>query len=79
MVYFTQLLTEAREKKNMTKAQVAAQMGWTPMYYGRYENGYLLPTSTNMRRFAEFIGIQEKELSKIVETNRANPRNKSND
>lgn len=67
MIHFKDLLVQARIRKNMTKVQVAKQMGWTPMYYGRYENGYLLPSGLNIKRFAAFIEISESELAEIVD------------
>lgn len=63
---FSSLLKRAREKKHLTKSQVASLFGWTPMYYGRYENGKLNPTKTNYEKFAKFIGISVTELEKIL-------------
>ena len=63
---FTSLLIEAREEKNLLKWQAASLFGWTPMYYGRFENGYLLPNKSNIAKFAEFIGISVEELEKII-------------
>lgn len=67
MSKFTELLTKTREKKKMLKVDVANLFGWTPMYYGRYENGYLEPTKNNIKIFADFIGITVEELQKIIE------------
>lgn len=63
---FSNLLKKARIKKHMTKGQVASYFGWTPMYYGRYENGKLIPTRTNYEKFAKFMGITVNQLIKIL-------------
>lgn len=70
MEKFAELLTKARLKKNMKKADVANLFGWTPMYYGRYENGCLYPTKNNIEQFAKFIGIDSITLLKIIEEER---------
>lgn len=70
MTKFAALLIDARNKMNMTKANAANQLGWTPMYYGRYENGYLLPTKNNIHLFANFIKISVDELEEIVKEDR---------
>ncbi len=70
MSKFTELLTNAREQKHMTKNDVANLMGWTPMYYGRYENGYLIPKGSNITKFASFIGVSCDELEKILEASK---------
>lgn len=67
MSKFTELLTKKREEKNMLKIDVANLFGWTPMYYGRYENGYLKPTKNNIQMFAKFLEISVEDLKKIVE------------
>ena len=67
MSKFSELLINAREQKHMTKVDVAKLMGWTPMYYGRYENGYLVPKGSNITRFASFIGVSYDQLKKILE------------
>jgi transcriptional regulator with XRE-family HTH domain len=72
MSRFTELLIKARESKKMTKSQVAEYFNWTPMYYGRYENGYLVPRGQNINRFADFIGISPKELEKILSNKELN-------
>lgn len=69
MSKFTELLTKKREEKHMLKIDVANLFGWTPMYYGRYENGYLKPTKNNIQIFAKFLEIPVEELKKIVEEN----------
>lgn len=67
MSKFTELLIKTREEKKMLKSDVASLFGWTPMYYGRYENGYLKPTKNNIDLFANFIGISSEKLKKIIE------------
>ena len=64
---FKQLLIEKREQKGMLKKEVAELFNWTPMYYGRYENGNLKPSSSNIRMFSKFLDISEEELSIILE------------
>lgn len=66
MSKFTELLTRTRKAKKLTKVDVAKHFGWTPMYYGRYENGYLTPHGDNINRFADFLGISTNELTKIL-------------
>jgi len=66
MTKFTELLIKVRESKHMTKTEVAQFFNWTPMYYGRYENGYLTPQGTNIKKFADFMGISEKQLKEIL-------------
>lgn len=68
MSNFTELLKNTREAKNLTKVDVAKLFGWSPMYYGRYENGYLIPTKNNIIKFADFLGISADELSKLLTT-----------
>lgn len=67
MSSFTEELKKARESKNMTKTQVAKLFGWTPMYYGRYENGYLTPTKYNLNLFANFMGMAVEELKELLD------------
>lgn len=69
---FAELLTKARESKHMSKTEVAQYFNWTPMYYGRYENGYLKPHGNNIKKFADFIGVSVKELKDILEINNDN-------
>ena len=66
MSLFTKLLKRKRENNNLTKVDVAKMFGWSPMYYGRYENGYLIPTKNNIPKFSRFLGISSNELYKII-------------
>lgn len=70
MIYFKELLIQARKSKHMLKKEAAAYFGWTPMYYGRYESGCLLPGKGNIKKFSQFIEIDVDELWKIVEESR---------
>ncbi|MCR4898290.1 MAG: helix-turn-helix transcriptional regulator [Acholeplasmatales bacterium] len=63
---FAETLRKKREEKSMTKKDVAESFNWTPMYYGRYENGYLLPNKANYDRFAKFMGISVSELEELI-------------
>lgn len=66
MSKFTDILFKTRKQKNMTKADVAKKMGWTPMYYGRYENGYLIPSESNLKKSSDFLGISISDLSELL-------------
>lgn len=63
---FADLLVQIRSEKKMLKKEVAYSFGWTPMYYGRYENGQLLPTEKNIDIFSSFMGIPVDILTDIV-------------
>ena len=63
---FTDLLIETRIKKNMLKFQVADIFGWTAMYYGRFEKGDLIPNKSNIKKFADFIGLSVSEIEQIL-------------
>lgn len=67
---FHELLKETRQNKSLLKKDVARMFGWTAMYYGRYETGDILPTQSNVQKFADFIGISKTELEDIVEYSR---------
>ena len=69
---FTKLLKKTREDKNMSKIEVAKLFGWSPMYYGRFENGYLNPSNNNIKKFSEFIGLSVDELNNILKLNNKN-------
>lgn len=66
MTNFVKLLIKARESKHMTKTEVAQLFNWTPMYYGRYENGYLKPQGANIKKFADFMGISVEQLTELL-------------
>lgn len=66
---FIELLIKTREDRGLLKQDVASLFGWTPMYYGRFENGQLKPSGTNIKKFAKFLDITEEELIKIIEFN----------
>lgn len=70
MNLFATKLIEAREKKQLAKKEVAELFDWTPMYYGRYENGKLLPTKNNFEKFASFMGLSKDELEAIIDSSR---------
>ena len=67
MHYFADFLKQVREEEfSLTKAQMAKKFSWTPMYYGRYENGKLLPTKQNLHKFVEVLKVDEKILSELI-------------
>jgi transcriptional regulator with XRE-family HTH domain len=74
MVTFQKLLIQHRKKLHLNKAEMAKKIGWTPMYYARYENGKMLPSSRNIALFARMFRMSKKELQDIInqdkETNR---------
>lgn len=72
MSKFTKLLKKTREDKNLSKIEVAKLFGWSPMYYGRFENGYLTPSKNNIKKFSEFIGLSVDELNNILKINNKN-------
>lgn len=72
MSNFTKLLKKTREDKNLSKIEVAKLFGWSPMYYGRFENGYLIPSKNNIKKFSEFIGLSVDELNNILKINNKN-------
>lgn len=69
MIKFCELLSKKRKEKGLHKIDVAARFHWTPMYYGRYENGKLLPSKTNIGLFASFLDMSEIELIDFLEKN----------
>ena len=63
---FSNKLKEVRIKKKLLKSQVAKLFSWTPMYYGRYENGSLVPSKSNIHKFAEFMNISIPDLEILI-------------
>lgn len=72
MSKFTDLLKHKRKEKGLTQKETAKEFGWTSMYYGRFENGHLIPTKLNLRLFATFLEIDIKELQKILDEKQDN-------
>lgn len=66
MKKFCDILKEKRIEKNMLKKDVANLFNWTPMYYGRYEKGDLLPNDKNIDMFAKFLEMTVEEVKKIM-------------
>ena len=77
MSEFTEVLSCARKKKKMLKSEVAELFGWTPMYYGRYENGYLIPREANYEKFAKFMGVSKQEIKEILDRDEKRKREKN--
>lgn len=67
MNFFADFLKQIRKELSLTKVQMARKFSWTPMYYGRYENGKLLPTKKNLYKFVEVLQIDEKTLLEVIE------------
>lgn len=67
MSKFCELLNDVIVKKKLTKVQIAESFGWTPMYFGRYCTGKLLPTQSNIQKFASLLELSCEELQKIID------------
>lgn len=50
------------ERDNLTEENFAASMGYTVMDVKRFLSGELLFNPTQLRRVAEFFGVQFKDL-----------------
>ena len=59
---FSEFLQKYRNNHSLSKKEMAKKIGFTPMYYGRFEKGDLLPTKYNIERFSKSLGIPSKEL-----------------
>lgn len=59
---FSDFLKKYRIENGLTKKQTAALMGWTPMYYGRFENGNILPSKKNIEKFCANLNIPIENL-----------------
>lgn len=66
MEKFCEYLEEQRKLIGLTKAQLARKIGWTPMYYGRFENGDIYPTEANISKFAVALKVEENELRRFI-------------
>jgi DNA-binding transcriptional regulator YiaG len=53
----TEVLTEARKKKNLTLVEVAREMGVHKSTISRWENGKVTPTDIDITRLAELYGM----------------------
>ena len=63
---FSEFLENYRLEKNLSRKEVAAILGISPMYYGRFERGDLLTTKWNINRFSENLDIPVEELTKFI-------------
>lgn len=72
MYYFANFLKQMREELSLTKVQMAKKFSWTPMYYGRYENGKLLPTKNNLYKFADVLKVDERILLELIKKDKEN-------
>lgn len=66
MNQFIKLLYQKRRELSFNKKQMADYLGWTPMYYGRFENGDIIPKGKNIKKFARVLCIKENELRSII-------------
>jgi len=53
---FGERLTELRESKNLTRAQLAKQTGFTEMSIGRWEKAETVPDIQTLKTFVKFFG-----------------------
>jgi transcriptional regulator with XRE-family HTH domain len=67
-----------REEKKLSKKQLAFILGWTAMYYARFENGDILPSKFHYGKFANLLGISEVAIEIIIKEDLEN-LNKQND
>lgn len=63
---FSEFLENYRVEKNLSKKEVAGILEISPMYYGRFEKGDILPTKRNIIRFSENLDIPLEELTKFI-------------
>lgn len=63
---FAKYLEQRRSELGLTKAQLAKKIGWTPMYYGRFESGDVYPTSKNLSKFAYGLKVEESTLYRFL-------------
>ena len=54
MSKFSELLTQKRIEKKLKKSDVAYLFGWSPMYYGRFENGHIIPSRLARLRIIDY-------------------------
>ena len=66
MCYFANFLKQVRKELSLNKVQMAEKFSWTPMYYGRYENGKLLPTKQNVDKFVKVLNVDESTLLDLI-------------
>lgn len=66
-------LRKRRKEKGMTQAEVASIFGWTAMYYGRYENGKLVPNKSNIKKFSDFLNISTSKIMELIGDNNNEP------
>ena len=63
---FSEYLKKRRSELNLRCMDVAERIGWTPMYYGRFENGKLLPTEHNCKYFAKALDVPEQTIKNFI-------------
>ena len=67
METFNNYLKKYRENLSLTKRQMAVKFSWTPMYYGRYENGDIIPSDKVLRKFSDILNIDYDFLKTLVD------------
>ncbi len=58
---------EYRIKNRFSKKAFAELLGWTPMYYGRFENSNLLPKSSHaIEKFAKITDNDVEFIEQLI-------------
>lgn len=77
---FAKFLTNYRVQNGLSQKQFAKILGWTPMYYGRFENSYLLPKSDiTIQKFAKATKANPEEVKTLVEISKKEFSMREND
>ncbi|PIR83899.1 hypothetical protein COU18_01950 [Candidatus Kaiserbacteria bacterium CG10_big_fil_rev_8_21_14_0_10_51_14] len=63
MPEFGERLRKARVEKGMNQEELASAMGLTQASISQFEKGLRMPTPTNIRKFAQILGVREEELA----------------
>jgi transcriptional regulator with XRE-family HTH domain len=63
---FGQELLALRRRSNLTGQAIAASLGWTQSKVSKLENGHQLPTTSDVRAFAETAGADAAEIANLL-------------
>lgn len=55
-------LREARQKRNLTQAQLAQTLACSPGYIAHLENGRALPSEAKLLKLCELLGLDKRRL-----------------